>query len=739
MGELHQQHLVRLTLRVVVNRDGYFPGAFARAEREGALNGGEIRGGTAGLGQAQAAELESEILQLPLGGCDGRVRDGHLAGVALHALDRDGQSLGVLIHGVLLPVEPEDTVMEIVVHDQDAAQPAAQRRGGHDALAAEEEVAQRTDQLQLERLVALDQVILVDREGQVVLVGEPEPAGIVGRTLVVEAHEGVALHPAAAVEGVGTVLPVHGRPEHLGQQVGIVVIPLGQAAATEQVGADHAGQRAAQSPIGAPHLDEQLPDILVATVAGVGQPDVARAGCRAANQARHIPLVADRVAGVTAANLVERPADDQVAVGIERHVLHVVDGVVQAAARQAGKLVVGGVHERGVEHPVAVEPGHAETAGAVERREEAAEIDAAVLRQRDAVHRAVGAGADVKALVHRAVRVQPGDAVAGNQVHMAEGTTDQDLAVRLDGHGVNRVVRAVHRLEGWVDGAVGQQPGQTASAEFAEIFKPAADEDGAVGLHGHGVDRAVEFLLHHKRAVQLAVLGQAGDVFAIDVGHGGELAADQHLAVNLRDDIAHRGVGPGAGIEGGIDRAVIIDPGDRVAHRAVVRGEAAANQRLAAGQRNDAADVVIGAGADHVTGIERPVDIEPGQAVPHHRVERGEIATDEDAAIRLDGHGVNIVVGTRRAVERRGCEQMVVGIELAIRRTGRLLGGQVKERVWDSGLLSRCRVDDGDRRRLDRMIHQVVIAHDGDLGVILTRHTVRQPPIGIVANIRKCI
>ena len=241
----------------------------------------------------------------------------------------------------------------------------------------------------------------------------------------------------------------------------------------------------------------------------------------------------------------------------------------------------------------------------------------------------------------------------------------------------------------------------------------------------------------------MAVLGQAGEVFAVGVGHGGELTTDQHLAVELRDHVAHRGVGPSAGIERGIDRAVVVDPGDRVAHRAVIRGEAAADQRLAVGQRNDAADEVIRTGADIVAGVEFPVDVELGQAVAHHRVERGEIAADQDAAIRHDPHGVHVIVRAGRAVERRGGEQVIVGVKLAIRRTGRLLGWQVKLRVRDhvrdGRLLPRVRVDNnrdlGNRFRLGRLFDHVVVAHDCDLGVILPGHAALHPNLAIIANV----
>ena len=53
------------------------------------------------------------------------------------------------------------------------------------------------------------------------------------------------------------------------------------------------------------------------------------------------------------------------------------------------------------------------------------------------------------------------------------------------------------------------------------------------------------------------------------LGDVGEVAADEHLAVGLEDHRAHGLIRSGTGIEGGIQRAIAVQPGDVVHHRVI--------------------------------------------------------------------------------------------------------------------------------------------------------------------------
>ena len=88
--------------------------------------------------------------------------------------------------------------------------------------------------------------------------------------------------------------------------------------------------------------------------------------------------------------------------------------------------------------------------------------------------------------------------------------------------------------------------------------------------HGHGIDRTRDDVAGVECRVQRTVTVQAGDMIGRGVVIGGELAADQYLAIGLRQDAPDHAVRAHAGHKGGVQRAVGVHAGHAVALNAVI-------------------------------------------------------------------------------------------------------------------------------------------------------------------------
>ena len=71
----------------------------------------------------------------------------------------------------------------------------------------------------------------------------------------------------------------------------------------------------------------------------------------------------------------------------------------------------------------------------------------------------------------------------------------------------------------------------------------ASDEHLAIGLHDDSTDTGVYARARIETAVQTAIGIETGNVVAVRAVDGGELPADQHLAVGLHRDGVHKGIG----------------------------------------------------------------------------------------------------------------------------------------------------------------------------------------------------
>ncbi len=224
-----------------------------------------------------------------------------------------------------------------------------------------------------------------------------------------------------------------------------------------------------------------------------------------------------------------------------------------------------------------------------------------------------------------------------------------------------------------------------------ERGEAAADQHAAVGLDAERVDAvAGEFAdVEVVGGVDSAVGVQSGDVLADGEGgfrtglEGRERAADEELAVGLdgeREDVV-----VGVGIEGGVDRAVGVDAGDAVARRQLGgarrshAGERAADDDLGIRLHGDGGDLRVGIRIER--GVDRAVGVEAGEKVAarrgggrvgrNARGERTEHATNQNLAVGL--HGDRGDRGVRRRI-KRGVEG-TVGVEPEEIRTARRGGG----------------------------------------------------------------
>src|SRR5437588_10217139 len=101
----------------------------------------------------------------------------------------------------------------------------------------------------------------------------------------------------------------------------------------------------------------------------------------------------------------------------------------------------------------------------------------------------------------------------------------------------------------------------------------------------------------------------AGDAIA-----PGEVASEKNPAIGLKGDGRNEIAGPDARVEGRVERAVGIEPGNTAAHDAVDVGKEAADENLFIRTQRDGANGTICAAGRIEALIERTVRVEPGEA-----------------------------------------------------------------------------------------------------------------------------
>ena len=168
---------------------------------------------------------------------------------------------------------------------------------------------------------------------------------------------------------------------------------------------DETDRRLPQRAIGADELHKVASGELVGAVGRLRELDVARSRRRAANQAGHVQtraaVVADverpdvgkraernqaGLAAIATAHAVEAAADHHIPTGLQCQCEARAVGTCAQRLRDAGKVVVGRVHEAGVQHTVRQQPGDPHPPRAVEGLEQATNQNRPVRLLRDGIH-----------------------------------------------------------------------------------------------------------------------------------------------------------------------------------------------------------------------------------------------------------------------------------------------------------------------------------------------------------------
>ena len=177
-----------------------------------------------------------------------------------------------------------------------------------------------------------------------------------------------------------------------------------------------------------------------------------------------------------------------------------------------------------------------------------------------------------------------------------------------------------------IDRAVGVEAREVA-AEIGRGFNRGGDAAGGCDGGAGGEGRA---------AIGAGGCGGADRRTRCDGRHdgieGGEIAADQNLAVSLegeRTDLA-----AGVGIVGGVERAVGVEAREVAAGGGTDQGKGAGDDKFAIGLADDGQDATIGCGG-HVGGIDGAIRVQAGEIIPGEAADGGERTADDDLAVGL--------------------------------------------------------------------------------------------------------
>ena len=333
----------------------------------------------------------------------------------------------------------------------------------------------------------------------------------------------------------------------------------------------------------------------------------------------------------------------------------------------------------GIQGAVVVEADQAGAALPIDRAERTRHHNLAVAHQQPG-HEVVRALAhSTEEGLQRAPAVEPRQPVAPGAAHAREVAADEQFAIAGQGQGAHGAVDCGGRDEARVQRAAGQEEaghlatrGAVEAAEVAghiEIPAGGHRDGGLVHQHrthlGVGPGEAV-----HEPGVQGAVSVQPGDAAAGHAIDTRERTDQQHLAVTLHGHCVHRVVGARqAVLEGDVQGAVGVQPGDAAAQRGARVGEGAADDDLAHVGAQEAVGVAVHGdavddGAHRQQGgrgegeVQRAVHVEAGHAATGHPVDVGEEAPDDQLARRVQRHRVD-----------RGVDPSAL-IEGAVRRAG---------------------------------------------------------------------
>jgi hypothetical protein len=272
--------------------------------------------------------------------------------------------------------------------------------------------------------------------------------------------------------------------------------------------------------------------------------------------------------------------------------------------------------------------------------EAAADEDFAVRLNGQRLHAVVGGGADRQAGIGQSLRGEPNQAVVAGSIEEGEAAADQDATVGLEEDHAHFGIRSRSWVERGVGGAAGQAPRQAGPRLTVDLGEVPAEQEVAVGLEGEGVDGVVRSRADGVGRVEVGIGQQTDQVRLVDALIVGKVAADQDAAVGLDGDGADGVVETGPGIEGEVQCAVGVESSQAVAGDAIDQGEGAADEDLAVGLHGHGLDRVVQSdwlkGAIDLAGLQESNHVHAGGVV-HRR----EIACDQELSVRLTMDRVN--------------------------------------------------------------------------------------------------
>ena len=344
-------------------------------------------------------------------------------------------------------------------------------------------------------------------------------------------------------------------------------------------------------------------------------------------------------------------------------------------------MIVGRVHEAGVQRTAGEEAGQAHAAGSVVVVEDAARHHLAIRLELERVHGVIKTHAHIVVRIKRPVRVDPGNRAARRGMIHAERAADDYLPVRLDGHRVDGAVRAQARVKIQIQRARFGKPGDAVARHAVELGEIARDIDHAVArialVQRQRPNRVVRAQPGIEAQVQGAVRVHAHDAVHVQVVEESEVAGHNDLAVRLQCEGPHDVVRTVAGGKGGVQQTVRVHARQAVAGDAVVGAERAADQHApgvgTVGVEDHRGDGRVRTRAGIKGRVQRAVNFQSGQIAATHAVVAVKIAGNNRLVVGLHDHGGNGVVRPWRVIETGQCVEDAFRVPLPVRRARRLV------------------------------------------------------------------
>ncbi len=372
------------------------------------------------------------------------------------------------------------------------------------------------------------------------------------------------------------------------------------------------------------------------------------------------------------------------------------------------------IRRRELERSVGIHFGQAEPVILVVLAEGTAQENITIRPGQDRVHGVIRARLRCEARVQRAVGVQPGDSGARHAVERGEKPGDQEFPVRQADQVQHPVIGTEAHVERVVQGAVGVQPGHgsRAGGVTVDAAEVAADHDLVVRHHHDVGNQVQEDVTHrdletrvacprevkpHERVgdvrtgtadraadqnavvvparnipeergwrhgvegvVRRAVRQQDGDIGAVGSVEGAEATSDQDAVIREHLDRGDALVGPRAGGEGGIQRAVVQHARQMRARSAVEVLEITGEQNAVISLRRERPHPSIRTAAGIEAGVEFSAGLQPDQMVFQFTVVGAEQTARHQAARAVGDQGVNSLRGVRAGGSPTGGRRFVV-------------------------------------------------------------------------------